>query len=466
MDVLFDVPRDGGLRSGIEQGLRTAIREGRLAAGSVLPSTRALAAELGVARGTVVEAYGQLVSEGYLVARQGAPTRVAAAPGRTTASTEPEAAGAAYRFDLRPGAPDPDAFPLTEWVAAIRRVARTLPGEATGYGDGRGRIELRVALADYLARARGVAADPERIVVCSGFTLGVGLVLGALRRGGVRRVGMEDPGLAPHREVVRDALGDGGEVVPVAVGDSGVEIEAVRAADPDAVLVTPAHQYPLGVAMSAGRRAELIAWATEHGRFVIEDDYDGELRYDRQPVGALQGLAPGRVAYVGTASKSMAPGLRMGWVVLPEELVGPVSDLKRYRETVPVLDQLAMADLIASGRFERLLRKRRQEYRRRRDLFVRTVGEAAPWVTVRGLAAGLNAVLELPAGGPGEQEALTVLRRRSVAVTGLRSHWHGAETARRFPGIVVAYGRPRGHEAAAAFRALGEGLREVAAGGA
>lgn len=461
VDAIFETLREGGRRSGIEQALRDAIRDGRLAAGVALPSTRALAAELGVARGTVTEAYSQLAAEGYVLTRPGSLTRVTRAAATVQRLDEGGRQPPAHRFDMRPGSPDPEAFPANDWVAALRRVAKVLPADATAYGDPLGRPELRRALAAYLTRARGLAVDPERVIITSGFTIGLGLVLSALRERGVARIGMEDPCLNFHRDVVLDALDPGGEVLPLEVTEGGVHMEAVEREEPQAVLVTPAHQYPLGMTMTAARRTELLRWADTAGAFVLEDDYDGELRYDRQPVGALQGLAPERVVYLGTASKSMAPGLRIGWVVAPQELVEPLRRRKLFRETVPALDQLALADLIASGWFDRHLRKRRGEYRARRDLFVRTVAEHAPSISVRGVAAGLNAVLELPAVGASEGDVVRAAAARGIALVGLAPLWHPEGRAQRFPGLVVGYGRPRAHDARAAFTALGELLADT-----
>ena len=344
----------GQRRAGLERAIRSAIRDGRLVAGDRLPSTRALAADLGLARGTVAEAYAQLTAEGFLTARPGAPTRVAF--GIAVTPPQPEIVSPAIpHFDLQPGTPDVSAFPRAAYLRALRRALAAAPDSALGYHDLRGRPELRAALAAYLGRARGVLADPDRIVVCAGFNEALGLLAEVL----AGSLAMEDPCLHHHRAIVRAA---GRRIVPMAVDEQGAQpVEA------DAALLTPAHQFPLGATLAPARRAAFVAWARERETVVIEDDYDGEFRYDRQPAGALQGLDPEHVVYAGTASKTLAPGLRLAWLVLPRALVEPVLEAKARAGGTAVLEQLALAELIGSGAYDRHVRRMRTRYRRRRD---------------------------------------------------------------------------------------------------
>ncbi|MFD4571449.1 PLP-dependent aminotransferase family protein [Streptomyces sp. NPDC058417] len=407
-------PGDGeGRRAGLERALRDAVRGGRLAPGTRLPPTRRLAAEAGLSRNTVKAAYDQLVAEGYLTARQGSGTRVADLPAVTARPSGTAADPTAPRFDLRPGSPDVGAFPTAAWLRAVRRALATAPTSAYGYGDPRGRVELRTALSAYLGRARGVVAPPERIVVTTGYVQGLALLTRAL---GGPAVGMEDPGLPFHREVVRRA---GGRVLPVPVDERGVRPQELGALG--AVVVTPAHQYPTGVTLHPERRRALTDWARARGALLVEDDYDGEFRYDRQPVGALQGMAPHDVVYLGTASKTLGPALRLGWMVLPPHLVDAVADTKLHSDHhTETLGQLALADLIGSHAYDRHVRACRLRYRRRRDLLLERLGGHRG---VRGVAAGLHALVEVPDEAAARERAAAA----GLAVGFLGEHWHARE---------------------------------------
>jgi GntR family transcriptional regulator/MocR family aminotransferase len=453
LDLLI-APGDGRTRrAGLERALRQAIREGRLGPGRRLPSTRALAIDLGLARGTVSEAYAQLVAEGFLTARQGSGTVVASQAAPTALARPRAATGEHPPFDFHPGRPDMSGFPRTLWASALRRALRTMPDEAFGYGDTRGHAEARRALAAYLGRARGVLASPDEVMLCSGFVQALALVCAALKARGARAVAMEDPTLAEHREVVRAA---GLEVVPIPVDEGGLRVDLLDGMI-DAVLVTPAHQFPLGGTLLPERRSALVRWARETGALIVEDDYDGELRYDRQPVGALQGLDPDRVAYAGTASKSLAPALRLGWLALPAWLVDDVATAKRLADRHGgVVEQLALADLLDSGSFDRHVRQRRAEYRRRRDQLLAMLAERAPGLRTVGLAAGLSMVLWLPADGPSEDEVVRRAAERSVGLFGLGSFWH--DPAGRPPGLVLGYASPARHRLQASLAALGDVL--------
>lgn len=457
LDLLIDDASGSTRRASLERALRQAIREGRLGPGSRLPSTRALAHDLGLARGTVSEAYAQLVAEGFLTARQGSGTVVAPQPATLPPARPEEPAAERPRFDFHPGRPDMAGFPRALWASALRRALRTMPDEALGYGDPRGRPETRAALAAYLARVRGVLTLPEQIVICSGFVQALGLVCAALRARGARAVAMEDPTMDHHRAVVQAA---GLEVVPVAVDEGGLRVDELPGLRVDAVVVTPAHQFPLGATLEPARRSALVRWAHETGALIVEDDYDGELRYDRQPVGALQGLAPDRVAYVGTASKSLAPALRLAWLALPSWLVAPVAEVKSLADRHGgVIEQLALADLLMSGAYDRQVRQRRAEYRHRRDALVAALAERVPALRPLGLAAGLHAALWLPPAGPSEDEVVAQAAARSVGLFALGSFWH--DPAGKPPGLLIGYASPPRHRFSAAVAALVDVLAEV-----
>ncbi len=458
LDLLLDLPRgDGPLHRQIEQALRDGIRAGRLRPGAALPSTRALARELGVSRGVVFEAYGQLAAEGWIEARQGAPTRVA---DRTRAAAAPAPAAPAappLRFDLAPGRPDLSAFPREAWLAACRRVLRELPDAALGFPDVRGAPQLRTELAAYLGRARGIVPDPERTLVCSGVTQALALTCGVLRREGHRRLAVEDPGFHLHRYVVAHA---GLEPVGVAVDEEGLDVAALEASGARAVLVTPAHQCPTGVVLSPGRRAALLAWAERVDGVVFEDDYDAEYRFDREPVGAVQALAPDRVVYSGSVAKTLAPALRVGWLVAPERFMAVLPQHKFAADGgTPLLDQLALADLIARGELDRHLRRTRRVYRRRRDALVAAVERHLPDAEVTGIAAGLHALLRLP-DGVDEDRLLGGAVARGIAVLGLgamRIDSHGP------PGLMLGYAHLPEPAIERGIRALAEVVGQVRA---
>jgi len=385
-ELLIELQRERGrpLRAQLEDGLRDAVRSGRLPAGAALPSSRALARDLGVSRRLVVEAFAQLAAEGYLVTRQGAGTFVA-----ETAAAAPAPVPAPQprppRYDFFPGAPDLSAFPRAAWARAVRDVLRQTPDHALSYGDPRGAPALRNALAGYLVRARGVVAQPERIVVTSGAAQALSILAAVLVRRGTPRIAVEDPSLPEHSVVLARR---GADVVPVAVDDEGIRVDALARTEAAAVVVTAAHQMPLGVALSVDRRAALLGW----GGLVVEDDYDAEFRYDRAPLAALQGLAPEQVAYLGSASKTLAPGLRLGWLVLPADWVRDVATEKRFSDMgTDILGQLAFARLIESGAYDRHVRVLRRRHRLRRDAMVAAIERHLPGAEVLGIAAGLHA---------------------------------------------------------------------------
>jgi GntR family transcriptional regulator/MocR family aminotransferase len=445
----------GPLRTQIEEQLRDAVRFGRLTAGVALPSSRVLARELGVSRGVVVDAYAQLAAEGYLVSRQGAPTRVSdAATPAAGAAPRPEAERVP-RFDFRPGGPDVSLFPRAAWLASLRRALRDAPDARLDYGDPRGAPELRVALAGYLGRVRGVVADPERTIVTSGMAQGMAIFARGLVALGGRTMAMEDPSSAPGRAQLAS---NGLELMPVAVDDQGLVVEELdlEARPPDAVMVTPAHQFPLGVVLSPERRAALVEWVARAGALVLEDDYDAEYRYDRLPVGAVQGLAPNRVAYAGSVSKTLAPGLRLGWLVAPERIAQAAAAAKATDDLgTPVVEQLALADFLERGELDRHLRRTRSIYRARRDALVSALARHLPGCRPTGVAAGLHLVVALPPGA-GEVEVLEAARSRGVGLSGLSEH----RIRRGAPALLLGYGRIAEPAIDAGVRALADSLRQ------
>lgn len=406
------------LSSQLERRLREAVRNGRLTPGSSLPSTRALASQLGVSRGLVVGAYAQLGAEGYIVLRRGASPRVASAFAKASEAS-PRVPERRPRYNLMPNLPDYAAFPREKWLASYRVALKTAPDGELAYGDTRGVSALRAALVSYLGRARGVSGSPEHAFVCGGFAQAIGVLSAVLRRAGRTTIGVEDPGHAVIREIVARA---GLRPVAIRVDEEGIDVAALEAASPDAVLVSPAHQFPTGVVLSPERRARLLEWAEQRDAIVAEDDYDAEFRYDRAPVGALQGLAPERIAYIGSASKTLAPTLRLGWLIPPSALVRPLADELLYTVIAPPrLEQLAFANFLERGELDRHLRRMRLRYRRRRDVLVDALEKQLSGVEVRGIAAGLHLLAVLPPGVD-EQRVLVEARARGIGLSGLGEH--------------------------------------------
>ncbi len=517
-ELLLALARDGGapLRAQLEAQLREAVGSGRLAGGVRLPSSRVLAAELGVSRGVVVEAYAQLVAEGYLAVRRGAApvvvggaqrrragapdvpaggavgpsspdvqarpavgpsspdlqARAAVSPSSPDVQARPAvspsapdmqarpAAGAArrdigspapLRYDLRPGTPDLALFPRRAWAAAQRRALQEAADAELGYPDPAGHPRLRAALAEYLGRVRGVDAEASRIVVCGGVAEVLALVARVLCARGAVRLGVESPSHAETRGLLAH---HGMHEVPVAVDGDGIDVGALEAAAVDAVLVTPAHQFPTGVVLSAERRAALAAWARRSGALVIEDDYDAEYRYDRAPIGAVQGLAPEHVVHAHSVSKTLAPGMRLGWAVLPSHLAADVAAEKRLSDLgTPVLEQLALVSFLGRGELDRHLRHTRALYRRRRDALL----AGLPGLRAHGAAAGLHVLVELPPGAS-EADVAGAAAERGVAVEPLGPH---DTLGTRPPALILGYSRlpePALVEAARRLRAAIEAV--------
>jgi GntR family transcriptional regulator / MocR family aminotransferase len=457
-ELLLRLDRGSGqpLRSQLEAGLREAIRGGRLHGGERLPSSRELARELGVSRGLVQECYNQLLSEGYLTSRAGSATRVAAGAYRAPAEPEQRPQPPPRLIaDFRIGVPDLASFPRGDWVWAMREACGKVPTLDLDYGDPRGSTVLRGVLAGYLRRVRAAAADPGQMIVSTGFAQGIVLVLRALAQARVRCVALENPGYgnADTSETVRAVGATGLRTVHVPVDDLGIDVSALQHSGAQAVVVTPAHQSPTGVVLAARRRHALVEWADRNGGFIIEDDYDSEFRYDREPVGVLQGLAPGRVFIIGTASKALAPAVRLGWIVAPPSLAAAVAEEKRISDRgSSTLDQLALAALLESGRYDRHLRRMRAAYASRRATLITALARHAPGVRLTGLAAGFHAVAHLPPAAD-EQAVVAAARERRVGLQAM-GPFRAAGTGGP-PQLVLGFGQ-------AGERAIEPGIAAVA----
>jgi GntR family transcriptional regulator/MocR family aminotransferase len=414
--VVLDHDARMPLHRQIETSIRDSIRAGRLPRGSPLPPSRVLAADLGVSRGVVVEAYQQLTAEGYLASRAGGYTQVAAGPSPVSAGIQ-LARPVPPRIDLSYGRADVSSFPRAAWLRAIRGALAAAPNDVFGYLAGSGVPQLRTAIAGYLNRVRGTLAHPGQVVICTGYAQGIVLLVDVLAAAGAKRLALEDP--SSGDDALPAARAAGLEVVGVPVDRDGIRADILADTGADAVIVTPSHQWPTGSVLSAQNRAAVLRWAAERGAVIIEDDYDAEYRYDRTPVGALQGLAPDRVVYAGSASKTLAPGLRLGWFVMPGHLAEPMAAAKIAADRgSPALEQLALADLITRGEFDRHLRRMRPIYRRRRDALLTALAQRLPWLEPAGVSAGLHLVTWLP---PHLDEATVVdaAARAGVGIDGI-----------------------------------------------
>ena len=447
-ELLLPAATAGGRGRAVEAALRTAIRDGQLAPGLRLPSSRDLATQLGVARGTVTSAYGQLTAEGYLTARRGSGTSVASSLGGPVAPGQPAPPARTWRYDLRPGLPALSEFPRAEWVAATRSALSELPDEALGYPDPAGLAELRTELAAYLGRVRAVSASAGDVVVTHGGAEALSTMAAVLRGHGHTTIGVEDPGHPGQLDLLRE---HGLRPVPCPVDASGIVVSALPA-DVRAVVVTAAHQFPLGVALAPARRHALLAWARSCDGVIIEDDYDAEHRYDRPALRAMQAMAPTHVAYLGSVSKTLAPALRLGWLVLPPGLLASAVSRKQLTDLgCSPLPQAAFARLLRGGGYDRHLRRTRTTYRRRRDALLSAVATFLPSWQPIGVAAGLHVVLRLPSD-------------RSDSVVSQRLADHGIHAPAlsgytrlgTYPGLVLGY-------AATTPDRLRDAAREIAA---
>lgn len=445
---LSEISAGGSMRARMEHALREAVRNGRLAPGSRLPSTRALCAQLGVSRGVVVDAYAQLVAEGYLQARRGGGTVVASTSISAVQRVTNIAPAGSVRHDLNPYRPALDGFPRAAWLSALTRVLRSVPDERLAYPDPAGTPELRSTLAGYLGRVRGAHATPEQVVITGGTRQGVELLWTVMAEHGARRVAIERPGWRGMSETAADA---GLLTVSLPVDEHGLVVEHLEQERVDAVALAPAHQYPTGAVLSATRRMALVEWARRRGALIVEDDYDAEYRYDRQPIGSLQGLAPEHVVYCGTTSKTLAPAMRLGWLVLPRALADQVATRQRRRGSMPSpLNQLALSDLIERGELDRHLRRQRRRYALRREALLEALAQQLPEAKIAGAAAGLYIVVGLP-DGISEQSVLTAARSRGIALEGV-----GGSS----PALVVGYANLADAAVVPAVEALAASVRE------
>ncbi len=438
------------LRVAVERMLREAIVSGALRPGVRLPSSRALAAHLGTSRGVVTEAYSQLEAQGFLESRTKSVPVVADVASSPSPAIPRKVEPPLPRFDLTPTTPDVALFPRRRWLSALAEVMRVAPSAAFDYGDPQGERELREAVADQLGRTRGVIASPEQIVIVNGTAQGIDLLGRLLVRRGARRVAVEDPSLDTQPKRLRV---NGLEPIAHPVDGEGLLVDGL---DADAALVTPAHQFPTGAVLSGTRRRQLLDWSRNQDALVIEDDYDAEFRYDRAPIRALQGLDRSRVIYAGTTSKTLAPALRLAWVVLPEHLVHEAWDIKHLLDVCsPPIDQLALARLIRSGEYERHIRRARTTYRRRRDALMASLHRHLSQLPVEGIAAGLHLLLRLRQGDDDEAVAARA-EQRGVRVTPVSRYTHGGDAG---PALVIGYGRVHESAIPAAVRALASAIQ-------
>jgi GntR family transcriptional regulator/MocR family aminotransferase len=456
LPMLLDRAAGESLGSQLRRRLLDAIRSGALRTGVRLPSTRALAAQLGVSRPLVVDAYAQLAAEGYLALRQGARPVVAGINSAPALDAPEQPSADPIRYDLRPAMPDVGMFPRKAWARAIRTALNDLPASELGYGDPRGNLSLRRVVADYVGRVRGVIADPACIYITSGFAEGRALVCAAFHSRGIRHLAVEDPSYSDWGAVDKAGL----VRLPIPVDAQGLDVDRLVASHAQAAFVTPAHQFPIGGVLSAERRQRLVRWLRERDAYALEDDYDAEFRYDQAPVGALQGLAPDRIIYAGTVSKTLAPALRLAWLVVPPALIETMNrELRRWSEGTPRIDQEALAEIIRSGVYDRHLRRMRRLYRERRDRLVACLAAALPQLEIEGVAAGLHVTLRLP-DALDEGDVVEALRRRGVATEGLGRYSRTATGPRR---LFLGYGRISESAIEPAVHALVEAIG-VAAG--
>ncbi|UNO41488.1 PLP-dependent aminotransferase family protein [Streptomyces sp. MST-110588] len=464
--ALIDVSRESGepLTAQIQGTIKAEISTGVLRPGTRLPSSRQLAEDLGVSRSVVVEAYGQLIAEGYLEAVQGSGTRVAAhvTPAPAVPTLLDNGVAPQVRWDLRTGTAQGADFPHREWLAAYQRALQSADPYDLDYPPLSGSGELREELAQYLGRARGVRTTPGQVMAVSGFAQALALLCTVLPGLGIDHIAMEDPCHHRQRQFIQEV---GLRPRPVPVDEEGIDVAALARTGARAVLVTPAHQFPTGATLSGPRREALVRWAREHDAWIIEDDYDGDLWLERgaRPA-ALQRLAPERVVYGGTVSKSLAPGLRFGWLAVPPQLIGPLERVRSQRDLgSDIFTQLAFAELLRSGHFDRHLRRQRARYRVRRAALDQAVRRYLPGARITGAAAGLHAYVRLP-HRVDENALVTRALGRSVLVRGGRPHH--AHPERAAPALVVGYTAVPRTGIAEAVRALGGAYeRQPAAAG-
>lgn len=461
LELLISLSRDGSATLGaqIEDQIRCAVRSGKLGPGAPIPSTRDLAQQLGVSRPLVVEAYARLAADGYLSLRQGARPQVSACvvvKDIRPDAPEPAPAKPAMpqpRFDFLPAMPDLSAFPRARWLKAYRSALTKMPTDDLGYRDRHGSQVLRRALADYLGRVRGLVADPDRIIVTSGFEQGRSLVCRALQASGATSIAVEDPSYTEWEPVRRAGLA----ILPIPVDENGMRTDMLVNHRADAVMLTPAHQFPTATVMSGDRRRELLAWLVRCDAYAIEDDYDAEYRYDRAPTSALQGLDPDHVIYAGTVSKTLAPALRLGWLVVPGRLLEAVQTEQRLTDYgCSRIEQHALAQFMAMGEYDRHLRRMRLRYRIRRDALLAALADELPEAVVDGISAGLHATVRLSSDYD-EGALRREINRGGIALEFLSDHCLGPRSGP--PTLLLGYARSGESSIRVGVRALASAIR-------
>ncbi|QBD75390.1 PLP-dependent aminotransferase family protein [Ktedonosporobacter rubrisoli] len=375
--------------------LRRAILQGKLRAGERLPSTRTLASELRMARSSLVEIYEQLLIEGYVVSTPGSGTYVAhgiSCPSEQETifeEQEPQAVEEQDVIDFRPGVPALAEFPRRIWSRLATQVFAELPASMLGYDQPAGRDELRQVLARYLLRWRGVRCQPAQIIITTGAAQALVLVA-QLLLSLTKTLLIEDPA---HHEIQQIFTSTGLTLLPIPIDEAGIQTSHLPAPTPGAsAFITPSHQFPLGGTLPVQRRQQLLQFVRASGGYIIEDDYDSEMRYSGAVVSSVQGLGPERVIYIGTFSKILAPSLRIGYVILPPPLLETARNLKRFMDMhSPSFDQLILASFISEGHLDRHVLKMRRLYRRRRDALLNSLKTCFPHhLQISGAATGLN----------------------------------------------------------------------------
>jgi GntR family transcriptional regulator/MocR family aminotransferase len=489
--VLVTIARSGQgpIHRQLYDGLRQAIIEGLLRAGQRVPATRQLAIELGVSRLTVLTAYEQLLHEGYLEARVGSGTFVRASlPDDALHAVSPDAASTVAvrarpgargatgvhriederhpRYDngrLRPfrvGLPALDAFPHQAWARIVARRARGLSVAHMAYGDPAGLGVLRAAIASHLRSARRVRCEADQVLIVSGSQAALRLCAAVLLTAG-NHVAVEDPG---YPGAFAALTAGGATLAPVAVDDEGIDVRRLDAlgARVCAAYVTPSHQYPLGMAMSAARRLELLEWARRRGAWVLEDDYDSEYRYVSRPLGSLQGMAEAssecRVIYIGTFSKVLFPGLRVGYIVAPRALHDSFLGAREAFDLFPpTLYQLALSDFITEGHFVRHLRRMRGLYLERRDALLDGLARHCHGLlTLENSDAGLHVATRLRAGTD-DLSVVRKLRQRGLSPEPLSPCYNGPV---KHTGLLLGFGGSRPPALRRATRVLADVINE------
>ena len=423
-------------------GLREAIQSGRLTAGTRLPASRVLADDLGISRGVVVEAYAQLVAEGFLVTRPGSGTLVSDAAGLT-----PEHSSWWHRrgqrhsrlwrpeIDLRPSGPDPALFPRSQAARTMTEVFRHLPAAEFGYTGPWGVAALRRQLESHLGRLRAAMAPADGIVVVTGRTQALTVTARTLAAAGHDHVAVEDPGDPWHWRLLQ---AHGLKAIPVPVDSEGLDVGVLAASGCRVVLASPSCQFPTGAVMSAARRARLLEWAVARRALIIEDDQRADFHYDRPALACLQGMRPEHVILIGSVSMTLAPAMRLGWVVPPPQLLRAIAETKRDDDFgTPVLEQHALASWLESGHYDRHVRHARRSYAMRREALSRQLRQRFPEWRQRGIPAGLEILLELPAGIP-DRHIMAHAMEQGLGVTPL-SPMRAATPGP--PGLVLSYAR-------------------------